>query len=353
MYHMKQVQISEFELTSSGQMAHFYRIENASGASVTLCDYGASVISLLVPDRQKQLRDVVLGYAHVKGYETGGEYFGETVGRCCNRICHGQFTLNGQQIQLNCNEGKNHLHGGYRSLSRRIWQAECSGNSVAFTTESPDGEEHYPGNLQVTVTYTFDDTNTLTIAYDAVCDKDTICNLTNHSYFNLDGHQSGTLAHHMLKLFADSYIPIDRTSIPLGEIAPVAGTPFDFRAYKPIPAAFQEDCVQIQNAAGVDHSFAVRSDAPIQAEAYSTESGIRLTCKTTQPAIHVYTANSVEIPADLGKDGCAYGKRSAFCLETQNFPDAINHPNFPSPILRANIPYRQKTQFHFSQKGEA
>ena len=133
---MKQVQISEFELTSSGQMAHFYRIENASGASVTLCDYGASVISLLVPDRQKQLR----GYAHVKGYETGGEYFGETVGRYCNRICHGQFTLNGQQIQLNCNEGKNHLHGGYHSLSRRIWQAECSGNSVAFTTESPDGE---------------------------------------------------------------------------------------------------------------------------------------------------------------------------------------------------------------------
>ena len=157
----------------------------------------------------------------------------------------------------------------------------------------------------------------------------------------------------MLKLFADSYIPIDRTSIPLGKIAPVAGTRFDFRAYKPIPAAFQEDCVQIQNAAGLDHSFAVRSDAPIQAEAYSTESGIRLTCKTTQPAIHVYTANFVEIPADLGKDGCAYGKRSAFCLETQNFPDAINHPNFPSPILRANTPYRQETQFHFSQKGEA
>ena len=157
----------------------------------------------------------------------------------------------------------------------------------------------------------------------------------------------------MLKLFADSYIPIDRTSIPSGEIALVAGTPFDFRAYKPIPIAFQEDCVQIQNAAGLDHSFAVRSDAPIQAEAYSTESGIRLTCKTTQPAIHVYTANFVETSADLGKDGCAYGKRSAFCLETQNFPDAINHPNFPSPILRANTPYRQETQFHFSQKGEA
>ena len=352
-YRMKQVQISEFEPTSSGQMAHFYRIENASGASVTLCDYGASIVSLLVPDRQKLPRDVVLGYAHVKGYETGGEYFGETVGRCCNRICHGRFVLNGQEIQLNCNDGKHHLHGGYRSLSRRIWQAECGGNSVAFTTESPDGEEHYPGNLQVTVTYTFDNTNTLTIAYEAVCDKDTICNLTNHSYFNLDGHQSGTLAHHMLKLFADSYIPIDQTSIPSGEIAPVAGTPFDFRAYKPIPAAFQEDCVQIQNAAGLDHSFAVRSDSPIQAEAYSTESGIRLTCKTTQPAIHVYTANFVETPADLGKDGCAYGKRGAFCLETQNFPDAINHPNFPSPILRANTPYRQETQFHFSLKGEA
>lgn len=350
---MGNVQISEFEPTSSGQMTHFYCIKNRSGASVTLCDYGASVIALCVPDQHHQLRDVVLGYAHIKGYETGGEYFGASVGRCCNRICDGRFVLNGQQIQLNCNDGKNHLHGGYRNLSRRIWKATCMENRVVFTTESPDGEEHYPGNVTVSVTYTFDDTNTLTISYHAISDRDTICNLTNHSYFNLDGHQSGTLEHHRMKIIADSYIPIDHTSIPLGEIASVAETPFDFRSYQPISAAFQADCVQVQNAAGLDHSFVVSADTPIQAAVYSTESGILLTCKTTQPAIHVYTANFVAVPTELGKDNCAYGKRSAFCLETQNFPDAINHSNFPSPVLRANTPYQQETQFHFSLRGEA
>ena len=196
-------------------------------------------------------------------------------------------------------------------------------------------------------------TNTLIISYHAISDRDTICNLTNHSYFNLDGHQSGTLEHHRMKIIADSYIPIDHTSIPLGEIASVAETPFDFRSYQPISAAFQADCVQVQNAAGLDHSFVVSADTPIQAAVYSTESGILLTCKTTQPAIHVYTANFVAVPTELGKDNCAYGKRSAFCLETQNFPDAINHSNFPSPILRANTPYQQETQFHFSLRGEA
>ena len=184
---MQEIQVSDFERTTDGQMAHLYRITNASGASVVLCDYGASVVSILVPDKQQNLRDVVLGYAHLSGYETGGEYFGASVGRCCNRIREGAFTLNGVSYQLAVNDGTNHLHGGNRSFSRRLWNASCAENRVIFQLESPDGEEQYPGNMQVTATYTWDDTNTLTIAYNAICDHDTLCNLTNHTYFQLDG----------------------------------------------------------------------------------------------------------------------------------------------------------------------
>ena len=190
---MQEIQVSDFERTTDGQMAHLYRITNASGASVVLCDYGASVVSILVPDKQQNLRDVVLGYAHLSGYETGGEYFGASVGRCCNRIREGAFTLNGVSYQLAVNDGTNHLHGGNRSFSRRLWNASCAENRVIFQLESPDGEEQYPGNMQVTATYTWDDTNTLTIAYDAICDQDTLCNLTNHTYFQLDGEGSGSI----------------------------------------------------------------------------------------------------------------------------------------------------------------
>lgn len=349
---MNPVQISDYQTTANGQMTHLYCITNSSGANVTLCDYGASVVSLSVYDKQHKLRDVVLGYSHIEGYETGGEYFGATVGRCCNRINKGQFTLNDQRFQLNSNDGVHHLHGGFKSFSRRIWDAHCKDNSVIFTTESPDGEENYPGNMKVTAVYTFDDNNTLTIVYNAVCDKDTICNMTNHSYFNLNGHKNGNIENHYLKINADKYIPMDSTSIPTGKIDPVADTPFDFMEYKLIKQALNSSCEQIKNASGLDHSFVIDKKASFQVAAYSSESGICLSCTTSQNAVHVYTANFVDVPKEMGKDGCAYGKRSGFCLETQNFPDAINHKNFPTSVLKANTPYRQVTQFHFSLKGE-
>ena len=205
-YRMKQVQISEFEPTSSGQMAHFYRIENASGASVTLCDLGASVISIKVPDKNGSIRDVVLGYEHIDGYEFDGTYFGATVGRCCGRIAYGKFTLNGEDYQLSVNNGSNHLHGGFNSFSRKVWLAVVDDkvpNTVLFMLDSPDGDEGYPGNMKVFVRYTFDDENVLTIKWSAVSDKDTICNLTNHSYFNLNGHKSGKVTeNHRLKINA-------------------------------------------------------------------------------------------------------------------------------------------------------
>ena len=236
---MQEIQVSDFERTTDGQMAHLYRITNASGASVVLCDYGASVVSILVPDKQQNLRDVVLGYAHLSGYETGGEYFGASVGRCCNRIREGAFTLNGVSYQLAVNDGTNHLHGGNRSFSRRLWNASCAENRVIFQLESPDGEEQYPGNMQVTATYTWDDTNTLTIAYDAICDQDTLCNLTNHTYFQLDGEGSGSIEKQQLLVRANAYLPTDQTSIPTGEIVPVAETPFDFTAYRSIGEALE------------------------------------------------------------------------------------------------------------------
>ena len=324
-------------------MAHFYRIENASGASVTLCDYGASIVSLLVPDRQKLLRDVVLGYAHVKGYETGGEYFGETVGRCCNRICHGRFVLNGQQIQLNCNDGKHHLHGGYRSLSRRIWQAECGGNSVAFTTESPDGEEHYSGNLQVTVTYTFDDTNTLTIAYDAVCDKDTICNLTNHSYFNMAGHERSELCMDQeLTMAARHFLPDDAASIPTGELRSVVGTPMDFRTPKPIGRDLNEEYDALLLQHGYDHNFEVFCNpAAILKDPHS---GRTMAVTTDCPGIQLYSGNFLDV---MGKNGVHYPKHGGVALETQYYPDSVNHPEWKQPIFQAGQPYHSVTAYHF------
>ena len=208
--------------------------------------------------------------------------------------------------------------------------------------------EQYPGNMQVTATYTWDDTNTLTIAYDAICDQDTLCNLTNHTYFQLDGEGSGSIEKQQLLVRANAYLPTDPTSIPTGEIAPVAETPFDFTAYRSIGEALEGKHEQLTYASGIDHSYVVDSHAPFQAAAYSAESGIGLTCTTTQPAVHVYTGNFVHVPESLGKNGHRYTARSGFCLETQNYPDAIHHPNFPTPILPANTPYRQVTTFHFS-----
>ena len=312
-------------------------------------------MQIITNKSQKELKEhgsfqfpVLVSRECLSGYETGGEYFGASVGRCCNRIREGAFTLNGVSYQLAVNDGTNHLHGGNRSFSRRLWNASCAENRVVFQLESPNGEEQYPGNMQVTATYTWDDTNTLTIAYDAICDQDTLCNLTNHTYFQLDGEGSGSIEKQQLLVRANAYLPTDQTSIPTGEIVPVAETPFDFTAYRSIGEALEGKHEQLTYASGIDHSYVVDSHAPFQAAAYSAESGIGLTCTTTQPAVHVYTGNFVHVPESLGKNGHRYTARSGFCLETQNYPDAIHHPNFPTPILPANTPYRQVTTFHFS-----
>ena len=255
---MSKVRVVNFEPTSKGENTHLYTIENNSGASVTLCDLGASVVSIKVPDKNGSIRDVVLGYEHIDGYEFDGTYFGATVGRCCGRIAYGKFTLNGEDYQLPVNNGSNHLHGGFNSFSRKVWLAVVDDkvpNTVLFMLDSPDGDEGYPGNMKVFVRYTFDDENVLTIKWSAVSDKDTICNLTNHSYFNLNGHKSGKVTeNHKLKINANFFIPINSNLNPTGEITPVKNTSFDFTEPKLIGNGIDRKNEQIGFANGIFRS---------------------------------------------------------------------------------------------------
>ncbi len=347
---MDNIQVTAFERTLHGESTHLITVRSEGGMSVTLCDFGATVVSLCVPDRDGALRDVVLGYQHIAEYETDDTYFGASVGRCCNRICEGRFSMDGETYRLPRNSPPNHLHGGVRGFSRRVWAYTLLENGVQFRLSSPDGEEGYPGNMTATATMTLDDENTFTITYRAVCDKNTVCNLTNHVYFNLNGHQNGTIAEQELLIRADHYLPIDENSIPTGEIASVAHTPFDFTRWKSIGDGLQQPSEQLVLARGFDHTFVLRHADAAQADAVarSKSSGIQMECRTTQNGIQLYTANYVEVPAEKGKENTAYHEKSAFCLETQNFPDAVNHSNFPSAILQAGREYCETTSFRFS-----
>lgn len=340
-----------FEKTKAGEQTYLYTMTNANGSSVTVCDYGGTLISLLVPNRDGNLVDVLLGYEHLSGYEESDTYFGALIGRCGNRICKGHFTLNGKEYQLAVNNGENHLHGGMIGFDSRIFHVEQEKGVLKLLLHCEDGEENYPGNADVTVTYTFTDDNELQIHYEAISDQDTLMNLTNHAYFNLDGHASGSIADTMLKLYATSYTPTDTCSIPTGEIAPIAYTAFDFTNFRRIGEAIDSEEEQLRFAGGYDHNFVLDHDPDqlsLFAEAYSQESGIYLTAKTTLPGVQFYTGNFIGEHGPAGKNGCTYHKRQGFCLETQVPPDAINHPNFPSPVLKAGEKYDTLTTYCFS-----
>lgn len=346
---MEEVIITPFEKTTEGQETNLYTIKNSIGASITLCNYGAVVHSIKVPDRNGKLVDVLLGYKHISEYETADTYFGATVGRCANRICKGKFVLNGKKYQLNVNNGVNHLHGGIKSFSRKVWNAETSNGKIKFSLVSLDNEENYPGEMKVTVTYNFDENNNFTICYEAVSNKDTLCNMTSHCYFNLDGHESNDIKNQHICINADYYIPVDDTLIPTGEILKVDNTAFDFRKYKKISDGLKKKDKQIDIAHGFDHTFVLNEGNGLKkaASAYSDKTGIMLTCKTTQNGMQLYTGNYVNVVEGRGKNGVSYGEKSGFCFETQNFPDAINHDNFPSVVLKAGDVYREKTVFSF------
>lgn len=339
-----EVKVSEFGKTADGTPVEEFTLTNSTGATVKLISRGATLKEWLVPDKNGEVADVVFGFDDVAGYESPANgYFGCTAGRVANRIAKGKFTLDGKDYSLATNNAPNALHGGEkRSLDKVVWQGKPfksdDGEGVVFTYSSPDGEEGYPGKLDIEVTYTLNDKNELRIDYDATTDKATPVNLTNHAYFNLAGAGSPTINDHELTLTADRYTPVDDTLIPTGELASVAGTPFDFR--QPHAIGERVDQLGTGTGAGYDHNFVLNNqdgDLAVAAKVRDPKSGRVLTVSTTEPGIQFYGGNFLEGAA--GKGGKKYAYRSGFCLETQHYPDSVNQENFPPIILRPGEKY--------------
>ena len=342
--------ICPFGTTPDGEPVSVISLDNDK-ISCKVLTYGATLHSLCVPDRNGVPVDVVLGYDTLREYMENDGYLGATVGRFANRIGGARFTLNGKEYPLAANDGANHLHGGCVGFSHRVWAPICcTSDSVTLALTSHDGEEGYPGNLQVKVTYAIHD-DTLSIHYHAVSDADTPCNLTNHSYFNLTGHGSGSVLDQTIQLFAEYYTPNDPESIPIGIVASVEGTPMDLRKPIRIGEHIDDAFPQLLLGRGYDHNFVVAGIANTlrpAAVAYSPKTGITMQVHTTQPGVQLYTANFLE-KGRRGKGRCSYGPRHAFCLETQHFPDSPNQVAFPSAIVGPDRPYHHMTELIFAQ----
>lgn len=337
-----------FGTTRDGARVRELALDNGL-LSCRIITFGAALRALAVPGREGPV-DVVLGYDTLEEYESNGGYFGAMVGRFANRIAGGRFTLNGRGYTLAQNDGSNHLHGGLVGWSHRVWTVEeYTAERAVLTLDSPDGEEGYPGRLQVKVAYTLDG-STLTIRCQASGDQNTPCSMTNHSYFNLSGQGSGDVLDQEVQLLCSSYTPAGQDSIPFGRVEPVEGTPMDLRRPTPIGARIEEDFQQLKWGRGYDHNFVIDGQPGSMrpaARAYSASTGVAMEVETDSPGLQFYTANFVE-DGRKGKGGAAYGFRHGFCLEAQHYPDAPNQPGFPSAILRAGAEYRQTTSFRFS-----
>jgi aldose 1-epimerase len=335
--------------------AEFYTLRNTRGAEATVLNYGARIVTLKVPDRDGSLADVVLGFDSPEPYlsmDPPPPYFGAVIGRFGNRIAHGKFRLNGVGYTLaKNNRGMHHIHGGLRGFDKVFW-TRVAGEGITLEYLSRDGEEGYPGNLSCRLSYTLDDAGQLRIDYSAVTDADTIVNLTNHSFFNLAGHDSGDIFAHEVEILADYFTPIDAGLIPTGELRSVDGTPFDFRAPKAIGAGIGVDDEQLKYGGGYDHNFVLRRSGAgleLAARVVEPKSGRMLEVLTTEPGMQFYSGNFLDGKVK-GKAGTAYAWRSAFCLETQHFPDAPNQPGFPDTVLKPGDEYRSTTVYRFSAR---
>jgi aldose 1-epimerase len=342
------VRVEEYGKTPDGVMTAKYTLTNQHGMRATLTNYGATLISLEVPDKGGNLADVVLGFGSLEGYIENNPYFGSTVGRYANRIANGSFELDGQTYTLPKNDGEHTLHGGVNGFHRAIWDAQPverdDAASVEFTYTSVDGEEGFPGTLSCSVIYILTNNNELAIAYRATTDKPTVVNLTHHSYFNLRGEGNGDVLGHLLQLNADRYTVPDDTLIPTGEIAPVEGTPLDFRQ----PHAIGERIEQVPG--GYDHNFVLNrenGDLSLAATVVEPESGRVMQILTTEPGIQFYSGNFLDNTL-TGISGKTYPKHGGFCLEAQRYPDTPNQPEFPSAVLRPGETYAQTTVHRFS-----
>jgi len=338
-----------FGKNRKGEEASLYTLKNKQGMVAEISDFGATLQSLWVLDKDGNLRDVVLGYDAPEGYEgPSGTFFGATVGRNANRICKGKFTLNGKEYTLAQNNGENNLHSGYDFYSFRVWKTELyEENKIIFSLFSPDGDQGFPGNVTIKVTYTLTDENELKIDYWGETDADTILNMTNHSYFNLNGHDSGTILEQVLLIDADAYTPTDETLIPTGELMPVEGTPMDFRSKKRVGKEIKDSYPALVMAKGYDHNWALNNNGNYAkvAELFSETSNICMEVYTDLPGIQIYTANYIE--KEPGKRGSIYEQHQGMCFETQFFPDAIHHENFKSPVCKAGEVYRTTTMYKF------
>lgn len=350
---MKIISEESFKGVHNGKSTSLHTLKNKKGLIAQITNYGAILVSLYVPDRKGDLTDVVQGYDTVGEYINGnGPYMGAICGRCANRIAKGKFILYEKQYDLAVNNGPNHLHGGITGFNKVVWDlVKSSPSSLQLVYLSSDGEEGYPGNLRIKVTYTLTEKNELRLDYSASSDKTTVVNLASHSYFNLSGEGSGSIYDQELMINGDFFTPTDETNIPTGEIRPVEGTPMDFTKPHKIGTAIDQDDIQLKYGAGYDHNWVLRhrtGTLGLAAVAFDPASGRMMEVFTTQPGVQLYTANWID--NEKGKGGKKYQRRWSFCLETQHFPDAVNKPHFPSTILKQGREYRHSCVYKFSTK---
>lgn len=338
----------EFGKTEKGELARLYTIQNSNGMKAVVSDFGAVLVSLLVPDKDGTKQDVVWGYDTVAGYEHNNVYLGATIGRNANRIGNARFHIGSLEYQLEKNDGNNNLHGGFDGYHARMWSAvKVEDNAIAFRLESPDGDQGFPGNVLIEVKYTLTSENELQICYDAVSNENTILNMTNHSYFNLNGADSDSVLEHQVWIDADAFTEADAQSIPTGVITAVEGTPMDFREYRRIGQDIDADYEQLKFGHGYDHNWVLNNEGnmAVVAKLRSEKSGITMEVSTDLPGMQLYTGNFLN--GEKGKNGKCYTRRSAACFETQYFPDAVNRSEFISPVYKAGQAYKTTTGYKF------
>ena len=342
----------DFQKIVDGKKVELFFLNNKKGVEISILNYGAKIVSLCVPDRKGKLIDVVLGKSNIDDYLNEQEpYFGAICGRTANRIANGRFFLEGCEYRLAVNNGPNNLHGGIKGFNSVVWDArQPDEKTLELTYLSKDGEEGFPGNLETVVRYHLTEDNTFEITYKATTDKATLINLTNHSYFNLSGEGDPYIGDHLLQINAAYYLPTNDVAIPLGLPEDVEDTPFDFRTLHPIGERIENESTQLIYGNGYDHNFNLNHSGQglcFCAKAFSPKTGIVMEVYTTEPGVQLYTGNYLE-GNFTGKNGHTYPKRSAFCLETQHFPDTIHHPDFPTTVLKPNEVFESKTLFKFS-----
>ena len=338
----------EFGATKNGEKASCYVLKNSKGMEAVVSDFGASLLKLYIPDKDGKTQDVVLGYETLEDYENGGDSLGATVGRVANRIGMAEFELNGKKYELTKNDnGKNTLHGGIDFYNKRMWDVkEEDDTHVVFALVSPDGDQGFPGEVKIEVSYTITEENELKIHYHAIPDQDTLLNMTNHSYFNLSGHASGTAWNAKVWIDADAFTETDAELIPTGTVVPVEGTPMDFRKEKVVEKEIGADYTPLKLAGGYDHNWVLNGKGFRKAaSAESEETGIKMEVYTDLPGIQFYSGNF--LAGSKGKEGAVYEKGYGICFETQYFPDAIHKENFESPITKAGEVYDTTTVYKF------